>query len=152
IMKSLSEQYVELNSNLFKLLQDAYEQFADLETKMDSSGQSQTEAHLAISRDMESIKAMLQKSKAPVDDLPKEEEKPTLMRLNTDLHITLDYTIAFDDLKFGEPLGQGAVGKVYRGEYKQETVAIKQFEFIDFSEDSQKLIRAEAAIMAGIQS
>src|SRR5260221_14682328 len=68
--------------------------------------------------------------------------------------VTLDFAIRFEDLKFSESdlLGQGSYGKVYKGKWKFNPVAIKQFTAQDFSDQTKKEIRKEAFIMATASS
>ena len=62
--------------------------------------------------------------------------------------ITLNFTIRYIDLTFGDQLGQGAYGKVFAGEWKFNPVAIKQYAAQDFSEQTQNEILKEAEVMA----
>ena len=68
--------------------------------------------------------------------------------------VTLDFTIHFEDLTLGDELGRGAYGKVSKGVWQFEDVAIKQYMAQDFSEQTQHQILKEAKIMAtaGAQS
>ena len=61
--------------------------------------------------------------------------------------VTLDFKINFKDLTFSESdlLGQGGYGKVYKGEWQFNTVAIKQYTVQDFSDKTKTEIRKEAS-------
>ena len=62
--------------------------------------------------------------------------------------VLLDFNIRFEDLTFGDLLGQGAYGKVFAGEWQFNTVAIKQYAAQDFSEKTKNEILKEAQVMA----
>ena len=62
--------------------------------------------------------------------------------------VLLNFTIRFEDLTFGDLLGQGAYGKVLAGEWQFNTVAIKQYAAHDFSEQTRNEILKEAKVMA----
>ena len=62
--------------------------------------------------------------------------------------VLLDFNIRFEDLTFGDLLGQGAYGKVFAGEWEFNTVAIKQYAAQDFSEKTKNEILKEAKVMA----
>lgn len=68
--------------------------------------------------------------------------------------VTLDFAIQFKDLTFSESdlLGQGGYGQVYKGEWRFNTVAIKQYTTQDFSETTKTEIAKEAKIMATVST
>ncbi|MBS0351037.1 MAG: protein kinase [Proteobacteria bacterium] len=81
----------------------------------------------------------------PSEPAPKKE----LMPLNHPSgQMLLDFTIRFEDLTFGDLLGQGAYGKVFSGEWEFNIVAIKQYATQDFSEQTKNEILKEAKVMA----
>ena len=86
----------------------------------------------------------------PSGSAPKKESVPA----RQPGEVLLDFTIRFEDLTFGDELGRGAYGKVSKGAWQFEDVAIKQYMAQDFSEQTQQEILKEAKIMAtaGAQS
>ncbi len=82
--------------------------------------------------------------------VPKKESVP----VSQPGEVLLNFTIHFEDLTLGDELGRGAYGKVSKGVWQFEDVAIKQYMAQDFSEQTQHEILKEAKIMAtaGAQS
>ncbi len=82
--------------------------------------------------------------------VPKRESVP----VSQPGEVLLNFTIRFEDLTLGDELGRGAYGKVSKGVWQFEDVAIKQYMAQDFSEQTQHEILKEAKIMAtaGAQS
>ena len=76
--------------------------------------------------------------------VPKKESVP----VSQPGEVLLNFTIRFEDLTFGDLLGQGAYGKVLAGEWQFNTVAIKQYAAQDFSEKTKNEILKEAQVMA----
>lgn len=66
--------------------------------------------------------------------------------------VMLDFSIRFEDLTFGDLLGQGGYGKVYVGKWKFNQVAIKQYTAQDFSDQTKQEIRKEGMIMATVST
>jgi serine/threonine protein kinase len=86
-------------------------------------------------------------------DNPKKEFPPTGSSApRVTLDFKLDFTIRFEDLRFGKLLGQGAYGEVFAGEWKFNPVAIKQYTAQDFSDQTREDIRKEASIMATVSA
>ena len=84
----------------------------------------------------------------PSGSAPKKESAPsrhsdTEVKLND----SINYSICFADLTFGDLLGQGAYGKVSKGEWQFNTVAIKEYTAQDFSEQTKNEILKEAKVM-----
>ena len=75
-------------------------------------------------------------------------KKESVTLSNSDTEVTLNFSIRFTDLTFGDLLGQGAYGKVFAGEWEFNTVAIKQYAAQDFSEQTKNEILKEAKVMA----
>jgi serine/threonine protein kinase len=69
--------------------------------------------------------------------------------------VSISFSIRYEDLIFDKekPLGEGAYGKVYKGEWDFNTVAIKEYTAQDFSEKTKREILNEMSVMANaIQS
>lgn len=66
----------------------------------------------------------------------------------------ISLNIPFKELKYSEQdkLGEGAYGKVYRGEYEHNQVAIKELHAKHFSRAALDEFRQEAGIMASMRS
>jgi len=61
------------------------------------------------------------------------------------------WTIQYDDLEFGEALGEGAFGAVYRGMYLGAEVAIKRLFQDDDSPDAELFIQREINVLQGMR-
>ncbi|MCL7026831.1 hypothetical protein MKW94_026506, partial [Papaver nudicaule] len=59
---------------------------------------------------------------------------------------SLDYDILWEDLKFGEKIGQGSCGSVYRGLWCGSEVALKLFSILNYSDDLHSF-RQEVLVM-----
>ncbi len=64
----------------------------------------------------------------------------------TTVFLNIPYSeLSFDDKN--QPLGKGVHGKVYKGTWDYNPVAIKEYDTQDFSEKTQREIRTEATVM-----
>eukprot|EP01088_Endostelium_zonatum_P000386 TRINITY_DN10665_c0_g1_i1.p1 TRINITY_DN10665_c0_g1~~TRINITY_DN10665_c0_g1_i1.p1 ORF type:complete len:540 (+),score=158.07 TRINITY_DN10665_c0_g1_i1:360-1979(+) len=61
------------------------------------------------------------------------------------------WTIQYEDLEFGEALGEGAFGAVYRGMYLGADVAIKRLFQDDDSPDAELFIQREINVLQGMR-
>ncbi|KAL6063207.1 Tyrosine kinase, catalytic domain, variant 2 [Balamuthia mandrillaris] len=64
---------------------------------------------------------------------------------------SLQWEIPFSELEFDEQIGQGCFGTVWRGTWRETTVAIKMFNSIMDSETSKANFKAESAIMKNLR-
>jgi serine/threonine protein kinase len=93
--------------------------------------------------------AEVKQPEQPPTSAPQQESAPAS---GSGGQVTLDFTIRFTDLTFGDLLGQGGYGKVFAGEWKFNQVAIKQYTAQDFSEQTRQEIRKEAMVMATVST
>ena len=87
----------------------------------------------------------------------KTETKPnsSAQLIQSDGAVSLSFYIPYKELSFDDkdqPLGEGAYGKVYKGKWDFNPVAIKEYTTQDFSEKTQREIRKEASVMAQVST
>jgi serine/threonine protein kinase len=67
-------------------------------------------------------------------------------------NLKISIAIAYNDLTFGEKLGSGGFGDVYKGQYKYNDVAIKVLKDAPLSESVIQEFKREASLMAKLSS
>jgi ankyrin repeat protein/predicted Ser/Thr protein kinase len=86
------------------------------------------------------------------DPETKEESKPGAITRPLIPHSKLDYVINYGELTFGEEIGRGGYGMVFKAKWQHETVAVKQLLINNFSDSGKKEFQKEAIFMAGSRS
>jgi serine/threonine protein kinase len=80
------------------------------------------------------------------------EERLKKLNVNPSMHlIDQRYTVSFFELQFKRKIGEGSFGKVYLGDWKEQTVAIKTIESSMTEEAKNQFVR-EIKIMSNLRN